>query len=304
MQTELARAISQGVVGMLGAEITHPDLSPRQREADLLVSQGRNAYFEGTVESITKRLNFFERALKRDPRSVRAYQGLAESHLFLAVFGETSQADERLALSEAAIRKGLEVGSGRAAPRADLAFLRCLLAKEMDTIECLFQEAIRFEPLYIFPRRLYARCCTYREDHQRALREIQTAVDHSGPGVVCKLWRPGSCTCAKFRRRIEITRVSRQAWRSARSPNRYLDQFCGWRPLDPGGREVQSNCLVDTVPRLLFRLAGRSAAWQLRAGRGVALSSRVVLQDHAEPDACSIRPVPFRALFRALTDCR
>ncbi len=105
------------------------------------------------------------------------------------------------------------------------------------------------------------------------------------------------------RRRIEITRsgVRRGV---PRSPNRYLDQLRGRRQVNLGGRQVQSDCLLDTAPRLLFRLAGRSATRQLRADRGVALSFRVVLQDHAEPHACSIPPRLSGRCFRALADCR
>ena len=98
-----------------------------------------------------------------------------------------------------------------------------------------------------------------------------------------------------FRRRIGITRpaVSRGV---PRPPNYGPDQLRGWRQLELGGREAPPNRLLDSSPRLIFRLASRGAARQFRADCGVASGLRAVLQDHTEPHGSNIPPTPPAAL--------
>ena len=105
------------------------------------------------------------------------------------------------------------------------------------------------------------------------------------------------------RRRATMTLV-RQT-RCPRSPNRYLDQPPrGRRQLNLGGRQVESNGFLDAAPRFLLRLAGRGAPWQLRTDCGVALSCRVILQDHAEPHARRARQIPPGLSLRPPANCR
>jgi DNA-binding winged helix-turn-helix (wHTH) protein/TolB-like protein/Flp pilus assembly protein TadD len=84
-------AIATRVVDALATRLPAAPRSPRREttdaEAYLLFANGRLAWTRFDEPGLTRAIDYFERAIARDPRYARAYAGLADCYAILGVFG-------------------------------------------------------------------------------------------------------------------------------------------------------------------------------------------------------------------------
>jgi TolB-like protein/DNA-binding winged helix-turn-helix (wHTH) protein/Tfp pilus assembly protein PilF len=157
MQGEVAEAIAQQV----RAQLT-PDQENRLRSARPVNPEAYGAYLRGRFSLTNEFTNpqklqdaqrYFEESIQKDPGFAQAYAGLAESHLYLAIFGHEPPALARRSAEEA-LGKSLELDDSIGEAHDVLASLR-QSQWDWDGAEREYNQALALAPNY---------SCTH-EDH-------------------------------------------------------------------------------------------------------------------------------------------
>jgi len=178
IQDEIAREIVKVLkVRLLGEEETQ--LTKKYTEnldAYNLYLQGRYFWNKRDRENLYKSIEYFEKALEKDPDYVLAYTGLADSYIVLGNNviippGEAYPKARRFAL------KALEIDNGLGEAHTALAFIKQDYDWDWAGSEEEFKIALQLNPGYGFGHMGYANLLSILGRHEEAIREVKTARD-------------------------------------------------------------------------------------------------------------------------------
>lgn len=175
IQEEIARAIVGRVTGPLGDKAPATSPAPAvDAEAYDLYLRGRYAWHKRTPEGLSAAIEFFQRAVARQPGYARAYVGLADAYA-VSAFYDYRAPREAYPLAEAAARRALALDPAMAAAHATLAYVLTYYQMDWRAAELAFQRAIELDPGYSTAHQWYANLLTVAGRFAEAERELRLA---------------------------------------------------------------------------------------------------------------------------------
>jgi TolB-like protein/DNA-binding winged helix-turn-helix (wHTH) protein/Flp pilus assembly protein TadD len=180
LQGELAREISQAIrVKLTPQERTRlVDVHPMDHEAYEAFLKGRFYWSKRTEEATKKAIDYFERAIARDPNYALAYTGLADSHISLALaeaLQEVVPPNEAFPRARLAVNRALETDDTLAEAHASLGHIKFQYDRDWAGAEREFKRAIELNPNYANAHHWYALSLMWMGRLDEALREIRRA---------------------------------------------------------------------------------------------------------------------------------
>jgi len=176
IQTDVALHIASA----LKAELSPDEKSRLYREptGDLhayqLYLQGRQCYLRYTAEGSRQGIEYFERAIAKDPNYAQAYTALAMAYTELGEAGAL-QPDEAYARARDASAKALALDSGLGEAHCMLAFIKAVCDFDWVGAEEEFKRALALTPNSADTYDLYGRMCLALERNDEALAMEQRA---------------------------------------------------------------------------------------------------------------------------------
>lgn len=145
---EIKAKLTAGVQGRLS--VAHA-VDPEVYEDYL---KGRYFWNKRTPEGVSRGIDYFQKAITKDPHYALAYAGLADSYLVLAGYRVASP-NEVLPLAKSAAQKALEIDDSLAEAHTPLAVLRIEYDLDLPGAEKEFQRAIELNPNYATAHQWY-----------------------------------------------------------------------------------------------------------------------------------------------------
>jgi len=171
LEDEITRAIVDAL--KLKLDISAPLASRLVRSTDAydVYLQGLFLSDKGTEEPLRQSLEFFERALQKDPRFSRAWTGIAKSWLWLAD-AYVPPLEGYPKVREAALR-ALQLDDDEAEAHVYLAETKRILDWDLDGAEVEFNRAVEIEPNSTPSNYFIAALYAARGDREKALVYLQ-----------------------------------------------------------------------------------------------------------------------------------
>jgi TolB-like protein/Flp pilus assembly protein TadD/tRNA A-37 threonylcarbamoyl transferase component Bud32 len=213
LQSEVAQAIANEIK----IKVT-PQEQVRLARARPVSPEAHEAYLKGryywnlrTEESLKKGIEYFQKAIERDPGCALAYVGLADSYLNLMGW-DLMAPKEAYPRAKAAALKALEVDETLAEAHVPLGAAG--FAYEWDWVgaEKELRRAIELNPSYATAHNFYAQYLMYLGRHNEAITEIKRAQDldplspinNTVGGMAFFFARRYDEAIAEFRRTLEL----------------------------------------------------------------------------------------------------
>jgi TolB-like protein/tetratricopeptide (TPR) repeat protein len=177
IEDELGRDIANEI----GVQTTHYVSAPKDRallvhpDSHLDYLQGRFYWNQRTQEGLERGLQYFEQAVKQDPRNARAYSGLADSYNMLVFYGYSGSAAGIIKAQESA-QRALELDPSLAEAHASLAYLKFMWTWEWVSAESEFRRALELDANYVPAHHWFALYLASMGRHAEADREIRAAL--------------------------------------------------------------------------------------------------------------------------------
>jgi TolB-like protein/Flp pilus assembly protein TadD len=188
------RALGDIVIlqGTLAREIAHtirialtPDeqerlanIGPVNPDAYEALLRGRYYWNKRTEATTTKAMDYFREAIEKDPTYARAFVGLSDSYVSLAILEalqEVLPPREAFPKATAAVNTALEMDNTLAEAHASLAHIKFQYDRDWTGAERAFKRAIELHPNYADAHHWYALCLMWMGRQDEALGEIQRA---------------------------------------------------------------------------------------------------------------------------------
>ena len=149
IQDEIAQAVVRVLKGKLLGEREAPLVKNHTENLDAynLYLQGRFFFEKRTEEGLYKALDFFEKAIEKDPRYALAYSGLADTYSMFQGYG-LRQSNEVTPKAKAMALKALEIDNTLAEAYASLGWINFFIDWNWLEAEKHFKEAFRLNPNY------------------------------------------------------------------------------------------------------------------------------------------------------------
>ncbi len=189
MQDEITRSIVDALKLKLAISPPPPTRSPDAYDAYL---QGVFYSDKSTEDALRRSLEFFERALQKDPHFSRTWTGIAKSWLWLAdAYVPPLEAYPKV--RDAALR-ALQLNDDEAEAHVYLAETKRILDWDLDGAEAEFNRAVEIEPNSTPSNYFVAALCAARGDRDKALTYLQRTakIDPASLWVsnfACELYR-------------------------------------------------------------------------------------------------------------------
>lgn len=270
LQNEVARDIANEIKIKLTPEerARLTNVRPVDPEAHELYLKGRYYWNKRTPETLKKSLEYFQRAVERDPGYAQAYAGLADSYLLLGT-GEYGVLPTREALpkAEAAAMKALQLDSTLAEAHSTLGFSKLLFDLDWQGAEREFKRAIELNPGYANTRHWYALYLSMMGRHSEAIAEDRQAESLDPLSLIIS------------------ADLAMEAFSSAGMYDQEMEQCRKTLEMDPDFA-VAHACLSDgymqkgmydeaiVEMRKAIDLSGSSVVWVSRLGSTYALAGR------------------------------
>jgi adenylate cyclase len=189
LQDEITRAIVDAL--KLKLDISPPSVS-RSTDAYDAYLQGLFYSDKSTEEALRKSVEFFQRALDKDPKFSRAWTGIAKAWLWLAD-AYVSPLEAYPKVRDAALR-ALRLSKDEAEAHVYLAETKRILDWDLDGAEAEFNRAIEFDPNSTTSNYFVAALHAARGDREKALAYLQrtSKIDPASLWVsnfACELYR-------------------------------------------------------------------------------------------------------------------
>src|SRR6266850_6577597 len=177
VESEIAKSIADTLRAKLNSSAEHvlasrPTENP---EAHELYLKGRYFWNRRTGANLQKAVDYFERAIEKDPKYALAYSGLADCHVLLPVYPElgTYPRDE-MPKALAAVHKAVELDDTLAEAHTSLG--RALASDlQLSAATSEFKRAIELNPSYATARQWFGECLQSQGRVQDALAELKRA---------------------------------------------------------------------------------------------------------------------------------
>jgi TolB-like protein/DNA-binding winged helix-turn-helix (wHTH) protein len=175
MQTEVARAIADEISLKLSSEqqqrlIAASAVDP---EAFDLYLYGRYFSHRGLI-GLTRAIEYFQRAIAKDPNYALAYAGLADGYT-IQVFTGAESPKEGLENAKAAAEKALALNSSLAEAHTSLAYVN-LYSWNFSAAEQEFKRALELNPSYANAHHWYSHCLVALGRMDESLAESRRAL--------------------------------------------------------------------------------------------------------------------------------
>ncbi len=198
VEEEIAREISE----KLRVRLTGEDRSRLAKrytastEAYQDYLRGRYHWNRLSEEGLRKGIEYFERAIQRDPHYALAYTGLADSYGLLGFFGLAPAAAVMPKAKEAA-RRAIEIDDGLAEAHASLAGIFKIYDWDWAAAEREYKRAIELNPNYATAHRMYASYLAAVGRPEESLREIGLAHQLDPFSLVISMEMAWNCYMAR-----------------------------------------------------------------------------------------------------------
>jgi len=176
IQEEIAREISEKLQLKLTGE-EKQRLAKRytgNTEAYEYYIRGRYQWNRRTPESLQKGIEFFERAIEKDPAYALAYAGLADSYNMLPLYARVRPA-EASQKARAAAEKALAIDDSLAEAHSSLAHMLDRAEWDWERAEREFRQAIQLNPGYATAHQWYGVLLSAVGRFEEALAEVRRA---------------------------------------------------------------------------------------------------------------------------------
>jgi TolB-like protein/Tfp pilus assembly protein PilF len=150
---EMARALRMRLTGVEEKRLTKSYTTNPEAYQDYL--KGRYWLNKGTAEGFSKGIEYFQKAIARDPTYALAYSGLADCYSSLADFGLAPSKETYLRAKDAAL-KALELDDTLAEAHSSLALIKSSYDWDWSGADKEFRRAIELNPSYTEAHRLHA----------------------------------------------------------------------------------------------------------------------------------------------------
>lgn len=140
-----------------------------------LYLHGRYYWNMRTKEGLQRSIQYFQEAIDRDPRSARAYAGLADAYSLLGVYEFMPRAEAESS-AFAAATKAVALDDSLAEAHASIGYVR-MQRFEWKAAEAEFRRAIALKPSHAPAHRWFATWFTRQGRMPEALAEMKTALE-------------------------------------------------------------------------------------------------------------------------------
>ena len=180
LQGALAREIAHTIRIALTPEeqARLANVRPVNRDAYEAVLRGRYYWSKRTEATTKKAMEYFREAIEKDPTYARAFVGLSDSYMSLALLEalqEVLPPREAFPKATAAVNKALEIDSTLAEAHASLAHIKFQYDRDWAGAEREFRRAIELNPNHADAHHWYALCLAWMGRQDDALGEIHLA---------------------------------------------------------------------------------------------------------------------------------
>jgi TolB-like protein/tetratricopeptide (TPR) repeat protein len=181
LERELAGTISEKLKVRLTTRPINVD-----PEAYRLYLQGRYEWNKRTPDGLRKGVDFFKRAIDKDPAYAPAYSGLADSYLLLGGNYEVLRPSEAMPMAREAALKAASLDDSLAEPHASLGLIKHEFEWDWPHAEEEFKRAIALNPNYAVGHEWYGQSLLYRSRFDEAFRELHRAEELDPLSLVTK----------------------------------------------------------------------------------------------------------------------
>ena len=149
LEEEIARKISDSLkLKLSGQEKTQPaKRATENSEAYQLYLRGRHHWMKRTPDHVRKGIEYFQKAIEKDPGYALAYSGLADCYSILGIYSIVPS-KEALARAKAAAVAAVAFDGGLAEGHTSLGFIKAYLDWDWSGGEKEFQRALELNPGY------------------------------------------------------------------------------------------------------------------------------------------------------------
>jgi TolB-like protein/DNA-binding winged helix-turn-helix (wHTH) protein/lipoprotein NlpI len=151
-----------------------PLLSPAASEAYVLYLKGLYFSNKRTREGLRQSIQYFQKAVDKDPVYAQAYAGLAQSYALIAGY-DGLPPTESMPKARAAARHALELDERLAEAHSALAVIAQNYEWDWATAEKEYRRAIELNPNYATAHHWYAECLALQGRFKEAFPEIESA---------------------------------------------------------------------------------------------------------------------------------
>lgn len=178
IQEEIARSIMETLTPQLAKARDRPLVRryTEDLEAFQLYLKGRHAWSKRVEEGLRTAVDFFERAIARDPDYARAHAGLADTYALLGI-AEYGFMDPRVVMPKAreAALRALDIDGELAEAQTSLAHIAAFFDWDPESAEQGFRRAIELDPGYAFAYHWYACLLSALGRHEEAVEAERKA---------------------------------------------------------------------------------------------------------------------------------
>jgi len=171
ISARVAQALS---VRWLGDGATRGAPYTQDPEAYALYASGRFAWTRQNEPGLVAAVDFFERAIARDPRYALAYAGLADSYAVMGVFGIRAP-HEVFPKARQAVERALSIDPDLAAAHSALGHIKVQFEHDWDGAANEYARAVELDPALALTYHRIARLYGMQGDIERGLAASQRA---------------------------------------------------------------------------------------------------------------------------------
>jgi TolB-like protein/DNA-binding winged helix-turn-helix (wHTH) protein/Tfp pilus assembly protein PilF len=178
LQGEVAGAIAREIRIQLTPKEKQRLIQSRQvnPEAYLAYSYGRYCWNKRTPEDFQRGLDYFQRAIAKDPSYAPAYAGLADAYALLGSIGaDVRPPNEVMPKAKEAALEAVSLDDSLAEGHTSLAYVKLSYDWDLVAAEREFKRAIDLNPGYATAHHWYAHCLLAKGQPEQALAEVKRA---------------------------------------------------------------------------------------------------------------------------------
>lgn len=178
LQRDVARAVAAEIAIKLKPEDQARLAAARSVDSEVYLDylQGRFYWYKRTPQSIQKGIEYFQRALEKDPNYAPAYAGLGDCYAYLSTPIHALSPSESARRTKDAVIKALVLDDALAEAHATLAWVTFRYDWDWSRAEKEFKRAIELNPSYVWARVWYGTYLMSMKRKDEALAEFQRAI--------------------------------------------------------------------------------------------------------------------------------